>query len=265
MEEVVQAQQQVEEKSTEIDRFISGSIVVRVETPEQYAHAVTVAKAVKSKAKEMEEMRKSIVKPINDSVSKINAMFKPLIEKLTQFETGIKNTCATYAAEQERKRIEEQRLRNEEIRKERERIEAAAREKRRKEEQAREEEEKARREAMEAEDAKERERLERLAEKKRQEAEKASAAADAQESIAETVVAPTKQKPLKKAGVYTVDKFEVKVQDAKKFIEWVVKTEMWEYLIVNESLLNKEAANTKGARQWPGIKVIKSQTAKMRG
>lgn len=265
MIQVEEVKSLVDVKMSEVDAFISGSAIVQIQNQETYDQVTDVAKAVRKKAKELEDVRTSIVKPINDSVKRINELFKRPIEKLELFESGLKKTCTAWLQKQEQLRLEEQRRRDEEARKERERIEAEARKQREKEEAARRAQEEAERKARESQNAEERKRLEAEAERRRREADKAAAAAETKEQIASTVVAPTVESPVVGArGMYTVDKYTAQVEDKKAFLAWVIQSGMLEYVEVNESMLSKEAQSTKGARQWPGIKVVKSLDSRMR-
>jgi len=262
--ETLEVMQDVEKKGSEIDQFISEVVVPTVETQEQHDEAAGLAKTVRKRWKDMEEWRVSTVKPFNDGVKKINNGVKPLIERLQIFETGIKHTCTSWQKEQEKIALDEQRKLDEIARKERERIEAQARLAREKEEAARIAEAEARRKAQEATDAAERKKLEAEAERKKKQAEAAAAKAEVKESVASTVVAPVFASKSEKKGIYTVDIYTAKVMDKSKFIQWVLSSNMLEYLTVNESLLNKEARATKGERQWPGVEIIKTYDSRMK-
>jgi hypothetical protein len=238
---------------------------VTISNQPEYDVAVEYGKKAKKLAKEIEDKRKAIVKPINDSVKQINDLFKVPIARLDEYTNGIKTLCNDYSAEQERIRLEEQRKADEAAQRERERIEAQARAQREKEERERQIAEEARRKAQEAANLEERQRLEREAEKAEAKAAKAAEAAEVKSSIASTVVAPTVQRKVEKKGVYSVATYHVTVKNKADFVRWAMTAGMLEYLEINEALLKREAQATKGERTWPGIEIKTTQDSRMRG
>lgn len=103
----------------------SGEIVISSETELGYA-SVILSNIVTTK-KAIEDRRVFLVKPLNDHVSRINAMFKEIATPLIHQETTLKNKIRDYRAEVERKKREEElEQRRQEAAREKERQEAAA-------------------------------------------------------------------------------------------------------------------------------------------
>jgi hypothetical protein len=98
-----------------------------VTTPQQYTEAAEMLKHIKGKAKELDETRKSLTKPLDESKKRIMDFFAKPLDFLTKAENSIKRSMISYSDEQDRIRREEQRKAEEAARKERERIEAQAR------------------------------------------------------------------------------------------------------------------------------------------
>lgn len=98
------------------------------------SEAIGFVATVKRQAKEAEEVRFETVRPANDYVRRVNAMFKPLADAFDVLERRIKGKILAYQAEKEKRLREAQRILEEEHRK---KVAAElARAKRRKEEPA---------------------------------------------------------------------------------------------------------------------------------
>lgn len=261
----VEAQATAEQVASEVTLFIDSAKVPAIQDQTKYDEAIAMQKEARRRAKLIEEKRVELVTPLNETVKKINAFFKPAIERLTSFETGLKRICQSYLDEKEAERLEAQRKADEIARKEREKIEAQARAAREKEAQARRDAEEAERKAAQEQDAKKREALEKEAATKRSAQAAAAEKAEVREAVASTVVAPIISKECNAQGQYTVEKFTAEVKDKVEFVRWALASNMLEYLEINESLLNKESQATKGERKWPGITVSKKMEARRRG
>ena len=216
----------VSEETKGIEAFVESSAVARIEDQPQYDMAIETAKAVRGKKKDLEVKRKSIVDPINKSVKDINGLFKPLLNRLELFETGLKRICGTYLQEKEREALERQK-------------------------------------AAQAAADKERAKLAKQAE--RQEAKGDSAKAEITRAVADTVTTPIVVPQVKKSGLYNVKRYKVAVKSKTEFIQWCLSGGHLEYLTINESMLNSEASKTAGERQWPGIEIVTSVESRMRG
>jgi len=164
---------------------------------------------IKAAQKRLDEVRKSITRPIDAAKKAVMDLFRGPEEQLGSAERGIKNAMISYQQEQERIRREEQRKADEAARKERERIEAQARELERK---AREKADAERRAAAEAAAAGRAEEAAKLAAKAAATEAAAAAKAEASADRAASIVAPIiVREPEKAEGIATrkVWKFEV--------------------------------------------------------
>jgi hypothetical protein len=192
---------------------------LEIKNQNDYEFGATLLKSVKGLAKIAESARKTITDPIDVARKAAMDLFRPVMESLESDEKIIKNKMLTYAAEQEKIRQEQERKL---------RIEA---------------EEKAR---------KERERLEERA-RKAAESGKAAKAEELQQAAAEVqavapVLAPRVEKVI---GVSTKTIWKARVKD----IAIVPR----EYMVVDESALNKVAQATKGSLNIPGVEFYSEQ------
>ena len=86
--------------------------VAPITNREDYKFQSDNLKAVKVKIKEIEEQRTRIVKPINDSVAKINAIFKPLTDECKRLKEIMERNILEYSRiELARQQEEERKLR----------------------------------------------------------------------------------------------------------------------------------------------------------
>jgi colicin import membrane protein len=92
----------------------------------EYEVAGLELKRVKDAQKKLDELRKSMTRPIDAAKKAIMDFFRGPESKLAQAETGIKRAMIGYQQEQDRIRREEQRLAEERARKERERLQKQA-------------------------------------------------------------------------------------------------------------------------------------------
>jgi hypothetical protein len=97
-----------------------------VTSSEHYESAGEFLKHIKAKYRELDEQRKSMTKPLDDSKKRIMDFFAKPLDFLTRAENTIKRAMIAYSDEQERIRREDQRRAEEAARKERERLEAQA-------------------------------------------------------------------------------------------------------------------------------------------
>lgn len=79
-----------------------------ITSAEHYGMATDLASLIKAQLKNLEDARKSLVKPLNDHVKWMNSQFKPITDELDKAMAQIKNKMITFS------RIEEARLREEE-------------------------------------------------------------------------------------------------------------------------------------------------------
>ncbi|MBT9143618.1 MAG: hypothetical protein DDT29_02026 [Dehalococcoidia bacterium] len=99
---------------------------IAVYNADDYQSASKVLKAIKSHLKEVEDLRKGMTKPLDAAKAKIMAFFKPVTESLTNAETRTKKAMLAWQAEEEQKRLEEERRLQALARKEQERLDRLA-------------------------------------------------------------------------------------------------------------------------------------------
>lgn len=265
----------------QIDLWLGGVSVKQIETQEECQSVADLTKQVKLKLKELEETRTSITGPINKALDGINDLFKKPKEKLLAFEKGLKGLLDGWFAEQERKRLEAQRIADEQARKEREKVAAEEKRLRDIEEAKRREADQKFQEAREA-DARaaaakteqDRNAAEADALKLRGQASKAEAKADAtaeqaefKNAISHTIVAPTIKAAGKTAGISYVKEWAIEIKDATAFILWATERKpdgtfldenRLAFIEISEKKLKAMAKAVKGQMTWPGIKVSES-------
>lgn len=212
----VEAQKKIAESTELAEQYRDFSITA----PQGYANAGGVLKAVKGKAKELDDLRKSLTKPLDESKKRIMELFRTPLEVLAGVESAIKRAMINWQKEQEAIRLAEEKRLAEIQRKETERLEKEA----------------------------------RLAEEKasKLKTEKAKLAAEEkakdlrEKAAAVSAIAPTvKSKVEAVQGVSTRKTWKCKVVDVDKIPR--------EYLIPDAKLLNAIAAATKGTKVIPGV------------
>jgi chromosome segregation ATPase len=161
---------------SDIKELLNGATIEKIDTAEQAAAAGMMVKSLSAKRKQTEELRVLTKEPHLQAGREIDSYFKAPIEKMMAVEKQVSGKIIDWNRLVEQKRAEQQRLADEVARKEREAIEAKAREQRAKEEAARQEAEKKRqaeeRAKLEAENLRIKEEQAKLeAEKKRLAAE----------------------------------------------------------------------------------------------
>ena len=118
---------EVKELTTQSEALLALSSTYRVATQDQYAGAGDELKRVKAAQKRLDDLRKSMTRPLDAAKKAIMDFFRGPEDQLARAESGIKRAMISYSEEQDRIRREEQRKADEAARKERERIEAQAR------------------------------------------------------------------------------------------------------------------------------------------
>ncbi|MBT9161087.1 MAG: hypothetical protein DDT26_02386 [Dehalococcoidia bacterium] len=114
------------EEAAERHLVTAQSMVVR--NAADYQSASEVLKAIKSRLKEVEDLRKGMTRPLDAAKAKIMAFFKPVTESLTNAETRTKKSMLVWQAEEEQKRLEEERRLQALARREQERLDRLAEE-----------------------------------------------------------------------------------------------------------------------------------------
>lgn len=195
----------------------------KIDSPEMYQAAGDELKHIKAKAKELDETRKSLTKPIDEAKARIMDFFRQPLDFLSKAESIIKGSMLTYQNEQERIRREEEARRQEIARKEQERLQK---------------------------------RAEKAAEKGQ--TEKAEALLETANAIPTPIVAPAMQKV---SGIATKTTWKAEVVDKMALIKAVAAGQVpLSVLEVNQTVLNKMAVALKEELSYPGVKAVAEQS-----
>lgn len=97
-----------------------------VKSHDELSKATDLVKLIKTRHKEYDTERTGLVKPLNDTVDKINARFKTILAPLKAAEDGIKAKMLSFQQEEGRKAAEARLVMEEHARKEREEAERLA-------------------------------------------------------------------------------------------------------------------------------------------
>ena len=84
------------------DRVLAVAQSIVIDSPEMADIAATELVSIKARAKELDEERKRITKPMDDAKKAVMDIYKPAIERLGQAETVLKNAITAYQREQNR-------------------------------------------------------------------------------------------------------------------------------------------------------------------
>lgn len=198
---------------------LSSANAYQIDSPQVYQLAADELKAIKAKAKDLDDRRKAITKPLDEAKARVMDLFRRPLEILTQAEGILKRAMLGYQQEQERKQRE---------------AEAEARR------LAAAEEERLRKEAE-----KQAKKLEKKGDVAAAEATRAAAAA-----VQVPVVAPVVEAP-KAKGISTRTVWKARV------VQPLVVPR--EYLLVDESKLAKLAQATQGTVTVPGVEFYSEQ------
>jgi hypothetical protein len=95
---------------------------VHIATSEDYEDAAATLQRIKSRSKELDDLRRSLTRPLDEAKRRIMDLFERPMVMLTNAEVAIKRGVLTYQREQERVRAEEEARLREQARKEQERL-----------------------------------------------------------------------------------------------------------------------------------------------
>ena len=119
----------VDQAATEAQGMEEATAAVLVEaeqfeivTQEHYVESADLLTQIKSKQKELDELRRSMTRPLDDAKSRIMKLFGPAAERLLRAEGAIKGAMIGFTREQERQRQEAERIAREAAEKEAERL-----------------------------------------------------------------------------------------------------------------------------------------------
>lgn len=199
---------------------------ITIATPQDYEAANDELKRIKTKAKELEDKRKSLTRPLDESKKRILELFRPALTFLADAEKHIKRQMIDFTNDQERlRRAEEARIR----------------------EQQRKEQEKLRKQAEKAAAA--------------GKAEKAEALQEQAESMPPAFVPPAT--PKTSSSIRKVWKARVKDKDA--LIKAAAKrSDLQALLDVNETALGGMARALKSNLAIPGVEAYEEQIVSTR-
>jgi len=99
---------------------------VTITTAAEYEDAAAFLQRIKGRSKELDDLRRSMTRPLDDTKKRIMALFERPMSLLANAEATIKRSVLHYRAEQERIRAEEEARLREKARKEQERLLARA-------------------------------------------------------------------------------------------------------------------------------------------
>lgn len=232
-----EAQRAVEETAIMVKSFDN----YLISAAEEYKGASDDLRRIKTKSKQLDDLRKSLTRPLDESKKRIMEFFSKPLEFLEKAESTVKSAMLKWQQEQERTRLEEERKIQEAARKEEERLR-----------KIKEEQERAWREKEEAK-RKEAERLAaegkaKEAEKARIEAEKAAAKAEERAIQAEQISVPVpvlESKVEKINGIATKTIWKFRIVDFNKIPH--------RFLIPNEKMLGDIARTAKGSARIDGV------------
>lgn len=197
-----------------------------IDSPEMATAAAEELGSIKAKAKQLDELRKSMTRPLDEAKDRIMDLFRGPQDLLAKAETTIKGAISTWQAEERRKADEARRAAEEAARKERERLEA--------ERKAAEE---AAREAAAAGD-------ESAAAAAQAHAVVLAAEAEVVEHLAPAVV----EQPTKLAGIATRQDWYFEIVDEAAIPR--------EFLVVDEKKVRAYVKAMKSDAKIPGVRVF---------
>ena len=215
--EIVPAEQEAKVALESATQVMTRAKAVVVKSDDDYRAADSACATIKAEMKRLESQRDSFVRPLNDTVKRINAGFKDATNALQQALDAYRKPMTAFQAELARQREDAER----EARKERERLEAEARAN------------------ADAEIA--------AAKKAREEADAARAAAEgddpfaavlAEQEAEEAEVRANEQAEAARAAIREIATIDVPVMAAPKVTGAASKTHtIWTYEITDEALV----------------------------
>ncbi len=215
-----------------------------IDSSETYELAADELKAIKAKAKTIEEQRVSITGPINKALKAVNDLFRAPGEYLEQAEKIIKGKMLAYTTEQQRIADEERRRAEAVIKAEQDRLA---------------------REAAELEKAAKAEAEKHLAAGDAEMAAQVEAAAAIESAslsaTALVMTAPAPQvAPAKAAGISTRSSWKATCENKAALIAFAAANPQFQNLLdVNQTALNQLAKAMRETLQIPGVRVYEEK------
>jgi MFS superfamily sulfate permease-like transporter len=109
-------------------RMLEKCVGYRVVTQVEYVTASDTLKEIKTRGKQLDDLRRSMTKPLDDSKAKIMDFFRKPAEALAEAEKEVKSAMLRFQQEQERERLAEIRRQEEDRRLEQEILDELAQE-----------------------------------------------------------------------------------------------------------------------------------------
>lgn len=98
----------IKEISADVKKQMTVAQKIVVATANDVVKATEFLSGIKARLKKIEELRTQFVKPLNDHVKNINAMFKEQSAPLEQIESKVKRAVADFKLEEDRKAAAEE-------------------------------------------------------------------------------------------------------------------------------------------------------------
>lgn len=102
---MVQAEAEARGVEEETRALLVSAEQLEITTQPQYVASAGLLKRIKTKAQELDELRRSMTRPLDEAKSRIMALFRPATDQLAQAEAALKGAMLTFTREEERKRL----------------------------------------------------------------------------------------------------------------------------------------------------------------
>lgn len=257
----------------QVKDFCESEQIVKVTISNEAEHtgAAELGKRLAAFGRDLEAKRVELKEPHLQAGRDVDSAFKGTIALVKERVKSLGSAISAYQKVLEDIRIEKQRKMDDAARKERERIEADAKRQRDKADAARQAAAEAAERARKATSERERKAAEAEARRKAQVAATAESKAETNEEIASTVVSPVvrPEETGKQEGVSTRKNWKGRLRKGPTsfidFVNWVVKTESYELLQINEKNLKRKASMIEDKKQIPGIEFYNDESTTFKG
>ena len=195
---------------------------VHIVTADDYEDAAATLQRIKGRSKELDDLRRSLTRPIDETKRRIMALFERPMSLLVNAESAIKRGILGYQREQERLRAEEEARLREQARKEQERL---------------------------------------LARSARAEAAGKEEMAEALEDQADMIIAPIVVSDTPRiSGLSTRQTWHAEVTDKMALIQAVAAGHVPDVVLIPDmTILNAQARALKTALDYPGVRAVPEQ------
>lgn len=210
--------------STEV--VLRDAEVLAITTIGEFQEAGTRLREIVSRRKDVDDERKRLVRPIDEARARIQELFRPALDNLSQAEQLVKNRIASWTAEQRRLLALQEAAAVEAARKESDRLAARAQK-----------------------------------EEAKGHYEKAAALSGAADNVPIAEIPA----PVKAVGISTRESWKAVVVDKVALIQAVAKGDVPDEAIdVNTSFLNTMARVLKGGLKYPGVEAVREDIVSAR-